>query len=135
MIDPGNAIMQLVDALDAAKRPADALDTMRGILAECWDDCVTHLPPKLRDADAPNPYRDLTTAEFAALDDAPERDQLTTARSDDPRGVWIVWRTGGDPTNGFNGIYPGDYEIEALRQVNADGFGQAEFIQFGMVQR
>lgn len=26
-------------------------------LAECWDDCVATLPPKLRDADAPNPYR------------------------------------------------------------------------------
>ena len=26
-------------------------------LAECWDDCVASLPPKLRDADAPNPYR------------------------------------------------------------------------------
>lgn len=26
-------------------------------LAECWDDCVAALPPKLRDADAPNPYR------------------------------------------------------------------------------
>jgi hypothetical protein len=37
-------------------------------LAECWDDCVASLPPKLRDADAPNPYR-------LALDLAPDGPQ------------------------------------------------------------
>lgn len=50
----------------------------------------------------------------------------------EPDGVWIVWRTHGDRSDGFNAIYPADEEIEALRQVNADGFGVAEFIEFGV---
>lgn len=49
-----------------------------------------------------------------------------------PDGVWVVWRVYGDRSQGFNAIYPHDEELEALRQVNADGFGVAEFIEFGV---
>lgn len=47
-------------------------------------------------------------------------------------GVWIVWRVHGDRSQGFNAIYPQDEELEALRQVNADGFGHVEFVEFGV---
>lgn len=47
-------------------------------LAQCWDDCTASLPPKMRDADAPNPYRlalELTPdAPFAARDE-PDDDE------------------------------------------------------------
>jgi hypothetical protein len=129
VIDPAAATGKVTGVIGAGNGASlDATQAMIDALADCWDDCEATLA---RNPAAANPYRQLDAAQYAMI----ERDQLATAKADDPRGVWIVWRTGGDPTNGFNGIYPGDYEIEALRQVNADGFGKAEFIQFGRVQR
>lgn len=54
------------------------------------------------------------------------------AENPEKDGVWIVWRAHGDRSQGFTAIYPQDEELEALRQVNADGFGAAEFIEFGV---
>jgi hypothetical protein len=137
-----DALRRIDNAIGSSDRPADAVDVVRQVLAECWDDCVMHLPPKLRDADASNPYLDGTTTrshptmqidrltQYAA-DDRARRDQLATVPADDPRGVWIVWRTKGVPSDGFSVIFPHDAEINAMRQVNADGFGHAEFIPFG----
>ncbi len=50
----------------------------------------------------------------------------------DHAGVWIVWRVHGDRSQGFTTIYPEHEELEAMRQVNNDGFGAAEFIPFGV---
>ena len=44
-------------------------------------------------------------------------------------GVWIVWDSISKEC--VNGIFPADGEINALRMVNRDGYGHAEFQPFG----
>lgn len=46
-------------------------------------------------------------------------------------GVWIVWSSSTKET--INGVFPADAEINALRMVNRDGYGHAEFQPFGEV--
>lgn len=46
-------------------------------------------------------------------------------------GVWIVWSS--VTKESINGIFPADAEINALRMVNRDGYGHAEFQPFGEV--
>lgn len=134
MIDPGALAAKITGAIgsgDGASLKA-VQATIDGLEA-CWDDCTGAIAPHLREREAPNPYRHVTAAEYAAVDTTPERDQLATLATDDPRGVWIVWRSQGVRSDGFTAIYPHDGEIAALRQVNTDGFGYAEFIPFGLI--
>lgn len=121
MIDPIAMAAKIAGTTEPSQ---SAVRSARLALAACWDEAVAHLPPKLRDADAPNPYRrdndDIAQpADIDAVVDGPGVD-----------GVWIVWRTHSVRSDGFNAIYPADEEIQALRRVNADGFGAAEFIPF-----
>lgn len=133
MIDPGALAAKITGAIGSGDGASvKAVQATIDGLEACWDDAVAHLPPKMRDADAPNPYRNATAAQYAAMDD--DRDHLATAVAvDDPRGVWIVWRSQGVRSDGFTAIYPHDGEIAALRQVNTDGYGYAEFVPFGHV--
>lgn len=56
MIDVHAAVVAIHDAnLTGGKQAAIRVTTEA--LAECWDNCTAALPPKMRDADAPNPYR------------------------------------------------------------------------------
>lgn len=61
MIDVHDVATRIIDASrspvpgNVALQRAVRVTTEK--LAECWDDCIAALPPKLRDADAPNPYR------------------------------------------------------------------------------
>lgn len=52
---------------------------------------------------------------------------------DKPKGVWIVWAAHSH-TEGFHAIFPADQEIEALRYVNSNGYGVAEFHEFGEIR-
>jgi hypothetical protein len=71
-------------------------------LAACWDDCVAALPPKMREADAPNPYRlalELTpNGPYAPHDDeAPPRGRvehrfITTADDHELAAMEIIVR-------------------------------------------
>jgi hypothetical protein len=45
-----------------------------------------------------------------------------------PRGVWVVWYSF-DRQDGLAGIWA--EEIEALRFINDNGYGKAEFVEFG----
>lgn len=53
-------------------------------LAECWDDCVASLPPKLREADAPNPYR-------LALEMAPDGPSAPAVDEPEPNPRYAGW--------------------------------------------
>lgn len=140
MIDP----ISLAAKISGTTEPTQgAVRSARLALAACWDDC--------RDSHdqgvgfPPNPYR-RDNDDVAQPADRYEtwRDVDVTTPADDgddvvngpqpPDGVWIVWRSHGDPSNGFNAIYPADDEIGALRQVNGDGFGSAQFIEYGPYQ-
>lgn len=132
MIDP----ISLAAKISGTTEPTQgAVRTARLALAACWDEADA----QLRDADAPNPYRrdndDVAQPadRYESWRDVDVTDQPQPESDDGPDvdGVWIVWRSHGDRSNGFNAIYPGDEEIQALRQVNADGYGSAEFIPFG----
>jgi hypothetical protein len=46
-------------------------------------------------------------------------------------GVWIVWD--GSSKEYIRAVFPVDGEINALRKVNRDGYGHAEFQPFGEV--
>lgn len=125
MIDPIAMAAKIAGTTEPSQ---SAVRSARLALAACWDEAVAHLPPKLRDADAPNPYR----RDNDDIAQPADRDQLATAKADDPRGVWIIWRTQGVRSDGFTAIYPQDAEIDALRIVNADGYGHAEFVEYGI---
>lgn len=132
MIDPHS----LAAKIAGTTRPSDdAVRTARLALAACWSECADAGPERQLNR---NPYRH---AEDQADQDRPWRDIDVDPAADDavegphpPDGVWIVWRTHGDRSNGFNAIYPDDEELQALRQVNADGFGVAEFVEYGPYQ-
>lgn len=66
MIDAHRAARDIISTVHGPNElNSAAVRATTAALAECWDDCVAKLPPKLRDADAPNPYR-------LALDLAPD---------------------------------------------------------------
>lgn len=125
MIDP----IELAAKITGTTRPTQgAVRTARLALAACLDDC--------RDSHdqgvgfPPNPYRSDSNSDSGWTVDV---DVIESAPGPHPPdGVWIVWRSHGDRSNGFNAIYPADDEIGALRQVNGDGFGSAEFIEYGL---
>lgn len=48
-----------------------------------------------------------------------------------PKGVWLVWNS--YTKESLNAIFPQDQEIEALRKVNEQGYGYAEFTEWGEV--
>lgn len=131
MIDPAAAVAQVTGVIGTGDGASlKATQAMINALADCWDDCEAWLG---RDPATPNPYRQLDPTQYAMIEHL-ERDQLAaTVAADDPRGVWIVWRSQGVRSDGFTAIYPHDGEIAALRQVNTDGFGYAEFIPFGLI--
>lgn len=132
MIDPGALAAKITGAigsgdgasLKAVQATIDGLET-------CWDEAISEVDGST--LNPPNPYRNLVAAQYAGVDAGLARDQLATLATDDPRGVWIVWRSQGVRSDGFTAVYPHDGEIAALRQVNTDGFGYAEFIPFGQV--
>lgn len=125
MIDPIALAAKITGTTDPTQ---GAVRTARLALADCWDDCRDNHDQGV--GFPPNPYRrdnDDIAQPADAGDDVVEGPHP-------PDGVWIVWRTHGDRSNGFNAIYPDDEEIQALRQVNADGFGCAEFVEYGPYQ-
>jgi hypothetical protein len=125
VIDPAAATGKVTGVIGAGNGASlDATQAMIDALADCWDDCEAALA---RDPARSNPYRQLDAAQYGMI----ERDEIATVPADDPRGVWIVWRSQGSPQDGFTTIFPQHAEINALRQVNADGYGHAEFIPFG----
>jgi hypothetical protein len=140
VIDPAAAVAKVTGVIGTGDGASlKATQAMINALADCWDDCEVWLG---REPATPNPYRQLDAAEYAMIDAAPilsrvvdvtdgDPDLATAVAVDEPRGVWIVWRTQGVRSDGFTTIFPQDAEINALRQVNADGFGHAEFIEFG----
>lgn len=132
MIDPGALAAKITGAIGSGNGASlKAVQATIDGLENCWDEAISNVDGST--LNPPNPYRHLTAAQYAGVDNAPQRDQLATAKSDDPRGIWIVWRTQGVRSDGFTAIYPQHAELDALRQVNADGYGHAEFIEFGPV--
>lgn len=127
MIDPGALAAKITGAIGSGDGASiKAVQATIDGLEACWDEAISNVDGST--LSPPNPYRHLVAAQYAAVDDG---DQLATAKADDPRGVWIVWRTQGVRADGFTTIFPQHAEIDALRQVNADGYGHAEFIEFG----
>lgn len=133
MIDP----IALAAKMTGTTEPTQgAVRTARLALAACWDDCRDNHDQGV--GFPPNPYR-RDNDDVAQPADRYEtwRDVDVNPAGDDTvegphvDGVWIVWRSHGDPSNGFNAIYPDDEELQALRQVNADGFGCAQFVEYG----
>lgn len=133
MIDPTELAAKISGTLEPTE---GAVRSARLALAACWDECVDGVPGYHPES---NPYRRASDGapgwpkDWNDVDVTPQQED-TADGGPDIDGVWIVWRSHGDRSNGFNAIYPGDEEIQALRQVNADGFGAAEFIEFGPTQ-
>lgn len=82
MIDVHRLTSHIIDA-NRAPVPGNvalgmAIRVTTEALAQCWDDCTASLPPKMREADAPNPYRlalELTPDTPFAARDEPDDDE------------------------------------------------------------
>lgn len=47
------------------------------------------------------------------------------------KGVWLLWDSSSKES--LHAVYPADQEIDVLRKVNDQGFGYAEFVEWGPV--